>query len=89
MVKMIKSYQEKFYTVKAGIIVNRPVQLTEEMFFRLGARLRCMSHVCHIKSTQVLYYGVKNNYRRQICVSWYLPHWSYDVDVFISMCIGT
>jgi len=27
MVKMIKFYEENFYTVKGGIFVNRPVQL--------------------------------------------------------------
>jgi hypothetical protein len=31
MVKTIKLYQEKFYTVTAGIIVNRPAPFTEEM----------------------------------------------------------
>jgi len=55
MDKMIKFYQEKFYTVKAGVIVKRPVPFTEEMFFRLGARLRCVSHVFNRKYNQALY----------------------------------
>ena len=64
MVKMLKFYQENFYTIKSDIIVNRPVPFIEEMFFRLGARLRCMSHVFNRKSNQVLYYGVKYKYIR-------------------------
>jgi len=34
MVKMIKFYQEKLYTVKAGIFFNRSMPFTERMFFR-------------------------------------------------------
>jgi len=88
MVQMIKFYKEKFYTVKAGV-VKRPAPFTEEMFFRLGARLRCVSHVFNRKYNQVVHCSVKYNYIRQMCVSWYLPRWRYDVDVFISMCRGT
>ena len=48
-----------FYTFNAAIIVNRLVPFTEEIVFRLGARLRGMSQVFNRKSNQVPYYGVK------------------------------
>jgi len=66
MVQMIKFYQEKFYTGKVGVIVNRPVPFAEEMFFRVGARLTCVPHVFSRNSNQFVYYGVKYNYIRQI-----------------------
>jgi len=78
MVKMIKFYQDKFYTVKAGIIVNRLV-------FLLGARLTGLSHVFKRKSNQVLCYGVK--YKSQFKYFYYEILSAFCVMTYSQLCL--